>query len=184
MSEPAIVVDNVSKRFLLQQDRASSLKELFTTRRDRNPERGFWAVRDVSLEIPTGTTFGLIGHNGSGKSTLLRLMAGIHQPTRGSITSRGRISALLELGSGFHPDLTGRENIYLNGAMLGLSRKDMHRNLDPTPLPDRRVVIQFLYPELASTKRDFPQPVGPLSSRASRCSQASLNTSTSLEIGR
>ena len=130
MSEPAIVVDNVSKRFLLQQDRASSLKELFTTRRDRNPERGFWAVRDVSLEIPTGTTFGLIGHNGSGKSTLLRLMAGIHQPTRGSITSRGRISALLELGSGFHPDLTGRENIYLNGAMLGLSRKDMHHNLD------------------------------------------------------
>lgn len=130
MSDPAIVVDNVSKRFLLQEDRASSIKELFTTRRDRNPDKGFWAVRDVSLEIPSGSTFGLIGHNGSGKSTLLRLMAGIHQPTRGEISARGRISALLELGSGFHPDLTGRENIYLNGAMLGIGRKDMHRNLD------------------------------------------------------
>ncbi|MCP3934516.1 MAG: ABC transporter ATP-binding protein, partial [Actinomycetia bacterium] len=110
--------------------RASSIKELFTTRRDRNPDRGFWAVRDVTLDVPAGTTFGLIGHNGSGKSTLLRLMAGIHQPSRGSVATRGRISALLELGSGFHPDLTGRENIYLNGAMLGINRKEMHRNLD------------------------------------------------------
>ncbi|MCP3939525.1 MAG: ABC transporter ATP-binding protein, partial [Actinomycetia bacterium] len=66
-AEPAIRVENVAKRFLLQQDRASSIKELFTTRRDRNPDRGFWAVRDVTLDVPAGTTFGLIGHNGSGK---------------------------------------------------------------------------------------------------------------------
>ncbi len=129
-ADVAIEVDRVSKRFLLQEDRATSLKELFTTRRNRNPNRGFEAVRDVSLEIPSGSTYGLIGHNGSGKSTLLRLMAGIHQPSSGSVTTRGRISALLELGSGFHPDLTGRENIYLNGAMLGIAKKEMRRNVD------------------------------------------------------
>ena len=130
MSDVAISVDGVSKRFLLQEDRATSLKELFTTRRRRNPNRGFEAIRDVTLDVPAGSTFGLIGHNGSGKSTLLRLMAGIHQPTTGTITTRGRISALLELGSGFHPDLTGRENIYLNGAMLGIAKKEMRRNVD------------------------------------------------------
>lgn len=127
---PAIVVDHASKRFLLQEDRATSIKELFISRRTRNPDRGFKAVRDVSLEVPAGSTFGLIGHNGSGKSTLLRLMAGIHQPTTGTITTSGRISALLELGSGFHPDLTGRENIYLNGAMLGIGKKEMRNNVD------------------------------------------------------
>ena len=127
---PAIVVDHASKHFLLQEDRATSIKELFISRRTRNPDRGFKAVRDVSLEVPAGSTFGLIGHNGSGKSTLLRLMAGIHQPTSGTITTSGRISALLELGSGFHPDLTGRENIYLNGAMLGIGKKEMRGNVE------------------------------------------------------
>lgn len=130
MSDAAIIVESVSKRFLLQEDRATSIKELFTSRRERNPDGGFHAIRDVSLEVPSGSTFGLIGHNGSGKSTLLRLMAGIHQPTSGQVTTRGRISALLELGSGFHPDLTGRENIYLNGAMLGIAKKEMRRNVD------------------------------------------------------
>jgi len=126
----AIVVESVSKRFNLRSERATSLKELAVSRRKRAVDNGFWAVRDVSLEIAEGSTFGLIGHNGSGKSTLLRLMAGIHQPTEGSVTARGRISALLELGSGFHPDLTGRENVYLNGAMLGLARRDMDANID------------------------------------------------------
>lgn len=129
MSKIAIAVDGVSKRFLLQEDRASSIKELMISRRRRNPDRGFWAIRDVSLHVEQGATFGLIGHNGCGKSTLLRLMAGIHQPTYGSVVTRGRVSALLELGSGFHPELTGRENIYLNGAMLGISRRDMQSNV-------------------------------------------------------
>jgi lipopolysaccharide transport system ATP-binding protein len=122
--EPAIVVDGVSKRFRLYRDRTSSLKET-VTRRFRSRYEEFWAVNDVSLEIPRGKTLGLIGHNGSGKSTLLRLMAGIHPPTMGSITTRGRISALLELGAGFHPELTGRENIYLNGSILGLNRREV-----------------------------------------------------------
>ncbi len=130
VAEIAISVDSVSKRFKLAEDRANSIKELMVSRRRRNAESGFWAVRDVSLEIPRGTTFGLVGHNGSGKSTLLRLMAGIHQPTSGRIEARGRISSLLELGSGFHPDLTGRENIYLNGAMLGLNKRHMRTIVD------------------------------------------------------
>lgn len=128
-AEPAIEVVGVSKRFRLYRDRPTSLKERFTKRRQSSHE-DFWALRDVSLTVPRGSSFGLIGHNGSGKSTLLRLMAGIHRPTTGSVTARGRISALLELGAGFHPELTGRENVYLNGSILGLSRRDLRTKID------------------------------------------------------
>ncbi|HNJ70273.1 MAG TPA: ABC transporter ATP-binding protein, partial [Microthrixaceae bacterium] len=124
-----IVVDDVSKRFRLYTSRANSLKERFTARRFARYE-DFWALRDVSLEIPPATTFGLIGHNGSGKSTLLRCIAGIYQPTSGTVSVDGRISALLELGAGFHPDLTGKENIYLNAAILGLSTKEIDAVFD------------------------------------------------------
>ena len=124
-----IVVDDVSKRFRLYTGRANSLKERFTARRFARYEE-FWALRDVSLEIPPATTFGLIGHNGSGKSTLLRCIAGIYQPTKGTVSVGGRISALLELGAGFHPDLTGMENIYLNAAILGLSKKEIDSVFD------------------------------------------------------
>ncbi len=122
-------VSDVSKRFRLELDRPSSLKEavLRFGRRDVND---FWVLRDISLGVARSSFFGLIGHNGSGKSTLLRLIAGIHRPTTGRITTRGRVSALLELGSGFHPDLTGRENVYLNGAILGLSRRQMADAMD------------------------------------------------------
>ena len=127
--EPAIVVDNVSKCFRLEFNPPSSIKEA-VLRFGRRQKRDFWVLKDISLRIETGTFFGLIGHNGSGKSTLLRLIAGIHRPTSGEISTRGRLSALLELGSGFHPDLTGRENVYLNGAMLGLSRRYMAQAMD------------------------------------------------------
>jgi lipopolysaccharide transport system ATP-binding protein len=129
VTNPAITVDGVSKRFRLYRERSSSLKEL-VTRRSVSRYEEFWAVRDVSLEVPTGSTYGLIGHNGSGKSTLLRMMAGIHRPTNGSVTINGRVSALLELGAGFHPELSGRENAYLNGAILGLSRREIDRRID------------------------------------------------------
>ncbi len=122
--EPAISVDHVSKRFRLHRDRPNSLKEALLNRR-RGPEDEFWALRDVSLDVEKGSFFGLMGHNGSGKSTLLRMMAGIYPPTEGAVRTKGSISALLELGSGFHPDLTGRENIFLNGAMLGQSRRQV-----------------------------------------------------------
>ena len=99
-------------------------------RKKRSSSSEFWALRDVSLDIAPGSFHGLIGHNGSGKTTLLKLMAGIHQPTMGVMEVNGRVSALLELGSGFHPELSGRENIYLNGAILGLSRKEMDLAVD------------------------------------------------------
>lgn len=120
---PAIVVTDVRKRFRLFADRRNNLKEVFTQRRRKTRFEEFWAVDGVSLSIPRGSTFGLVGHNGSGKSTLLKLIAGIQRPTTGTITATGRISALLELGAGFHPELSGRDNIYLNGAILGMSRK-------------------------------------------------------------
>jgi ABC-2 type transport system ATP-binding protein/lipopolysaccharide transport system ATP-binding protein len=128
-AEPAIVVDDVSKVFRLYKERSSSLKER-VTRLQRPVYDKYWALKDVSLTVPRGTTFGLIGHNGSGKSTLLRLMAGIHRPTSGKVHIDGRVSALLELGAGFHPELTGRENIYLNGSILGLNRKTINTKID------------------------------------------------------
>lgn len=126
---PAIEVRNLSKRFRLRRDRPASVKELFVRLR-RSGAEDFWALRDVSLSIPRGSTFGLIGHNGSGKSTLLRTVAGIHRPTTGEVRVDGRVSALLELGAGFHPELTGRENVYLNGSILGLGRDQIGSKLD------------------------------------------------------
>jgi len=125
----AVDVRDVSKRFRLYTDRPGSIKELFT-RFGRPSYEEFWAVRDVSLTVEEGTVHGLIGHNGCGKSSLLRMIAGIHSPTSGKVVTSGRISALLELGAGFHPELTGRENIYLNASILGLGRKQTDALLD------------------------------------------------------
>jgi ABC-2 type transport system ATP-binding protein/lipopolysaccharide transport system ATP-binding protein len=125
----ALRVDDVSKSFRVQRDRPSFLKERLLGGRRNKPEE-FWALRDVSLEIKQGSMYGVIGHNGSGKSTLLKLMANIHRPTSGSIAATGRISALLELGTGFHPELSGRENIYLNASILGISRVEIDQRLD------------------------------------------------------
>lgn len=90
----------------------------------------FWALRNVSFEVPTGSTFGLVGGNGSGKSTLLKCLAKIYYPNEGSITHFGKMASLLEVGSGFHPELTGRENIYLNGSILGMSKKTIESKFD------------------------------------------------------
>jgi ABC-2 type transport system ATP-binding protein len=126
---PAVVVDDVSKRFRLYRERNQSLKAALM-RRGRARYDEFWALRDVSFEIPRGSTFGLIGENGSGKSTLLKCIARILQPDRGSITATGSLAALLELGSGFHPELSGRENIYLNGSIVGLPRRTLDERFD------------------------------------------------------
>ncbi|MCW2658397.1 MAG: transporter ATP-binding protein [Jatrophihabitans sp.] len=121
-SDTVIRVDDVSKRFVIRKD--NSLKErLVNARRSKEHREEFWALRNVSLDIQSGHTLGLIGHNGSGKSTLLKLIGGILTPTSGFVERRGRLAALLELGAGFHPDLTGRENVYLNASILGLTRK-------------------------------------------------------------
>lgn len=129
MSEPAVVVDHLSKRFRLYHDRNQTLKAaVMRGRRARYEE--FWALRDVSLEISEGTTYGFIGTNGSGKSTLLKCLARILRPDEGSVSTRGKVSALLELGAGFHPELSGRENVFLNGSILGLSRSELERRFD------------------------------------------------------
>jgi ABC-2 type transport system ATP-binding protein/lipopolysaccharide transport system ATP-binding protein len=120
----AVDIQQVGKRFLRHSDRRTSLKEMLVRGRSKQVQ-DFWAVRDVTIQIPKGSVYGLIGHNGSGKSTLLKMIGGIYRPTTGSITAAGRIAALIELGAGFHPDLTGKENIQLNGSLLGLQRKEI-----------------------------------------------------------
>ena len=125
----AVRVEGVSKKFRLYKERNQSLKAAMM-RGGRATYDDFWALRDVSFEIPTGGVFGLIGQNGSGKSTLLKCMAKILQPDEGSISVVGKVSALLELGAGFHPELSGRENVYLNGSILGLSRKQIDAKFD------------------------------------------------------
>jgi ABC-type polysaccharide/polyol phosphate transport system ATPase subunit len=129
MAPPAIVVDDVSKMFRLYHDRNQSLKAVVMRGRRARYEE-FMALQNVSLEVEQGTTFGLIGENGSGKSTLLKCMARILRPDSGRITVEGKISALLELGAGFHPELSGKENVYLNGAILGLGSKQIDRVYD------------------------------------------------------
>src|SRR6266511_885447 len=129
MADAVISARGVGKRFLIHHQRATSLKERFLqTRRSKAEE--FWALRDIDLDIHGGETVGLIGANGSGKSTLLKLLAGILEPTVGSVRVRGRVASLLELGAGFNGELTGRENIYLNASILGLTRREINRNFD------------------------------------------------------
>ncbi len=134
MTDIAVSFDHVSKYFVLKEDRATSFRELMVNlvRRQGRPseEDQFWVLKDISFELEAGETVGFIGPNGAGKSTLLKLMAGILEPTSGEIGINGRIGALLELGAGFHPDLTGRENVYLNGSILGMGRREIDRKLD------------------------------------------------------
>jgi ABC-type polysaccharide/polyol phosphate transport system ATPase subunit len=132
---PAIELLNVGKRFAFTPDTPNSVLETivsaFSRKKKDEPEsHDLWAVRDLSFAVMPGDCAGIIGRNGSGKSTVLKLISRILQPTEGQVTVRGRISALLELGAGFHPDLTGRENIYLNGSVLGLNRADIDRHFD------------------------------------------------------
>jgi ABC-type polysaccharide/polyol phosphate transport system ATPase subunit len=127
---PAVRFDNVSKKFSLDIARPRSLQEMFVQRRIRAEAEWFWALRDVSFSIEPGEHVGLVGTNGSGKSTLLKLMSRVIQPTSGAITTQGRVAGLLELGTGFHPDLTGRENIFLNASILGLSRAETKQRLE------------------------------------------------------
>ena len=125
----AISVRNISKSFRMYNSPAERLKELLHPFKKKY-HKDFWALRDISLEIPRGTTFGIIGQNGSGKSTLLQIICGILQPTTGTVQVNGRISALLELGAGFNRDFTGRENVFMNGAVMGVSREEMEERFE------------------------------------------------------
>ena len=128
MTAPAVEFSNVSKSYSIYAAPRDRLKELATFQR-RSFHTEFWALRDVSFDVHRGETFCVVGENGSGKSTLLQICAGIMAPSSGTAVAHGRIAALLELGSGFNPEFSGRDNVYLNGAILGLSSKDMDRRL-------------------------------------------------------
>ena len=140
MSAPAVRVEHVSKRYyrgstgasgaLLSEQMGHAVKRLARREHRAPSSEPFWALQDVSLEVDHGEVVGLVGPNGAGKSTLLKLLARITQPTEGRIELRGRLASLLEVGTGFHPELTGRENVYLNGAILGLSRQEIARRFD------------------------------------------------------
>ena len=138
MSEYSLRLDHVFKRFR-RGEKHDSLRDLIpalvkrAVRPDREralaPEE-FWVLNDVSFDLKKGETLGIIGHNGAGKSTMLKHLSGIMEPTRGSIEVNGRLSAMIEVGAGFHPDLTGRENVYLNGVILGMKRAEINRKFD------------------------------------------------------
>lgn len=126
-----VIVNNVSKRYWLQGSSPATfmhtLKQVAGLAKTRQP---FWALRDVSLRVEPGEALALIGHNGAGKSTLLRLICGLSRPTQGATQTTGRVTALLELGTGFHPNLTGRENVYVNGVVSGFRRREVEQRFD------------------------------------------------------
>ena len=130
MSEQAIDVQDVSKRFRLYHERATSLKDRALNFGRKAPHDDLWALKDVSFSIKEGETLGILGHNGSGKSTLLKCICGVLRPTSGQVVVRGKLAGLLELGAGFQPELSGRDNIYLNASMLGLSKREVDRVFD------------------------------------------------------
>lgn len=138
MTDIALRMNSVYKRFRkgVQYDSLRDLIPALTGRMFRrtdlssSDDREFWALEDISFSVEKGEAFGIVGHNGAGKSTLLKILAGILQPTRGTLEVTGRLSAILEVSAGFHPDLTGRENIFLNGTILGMTRKEIESNLD------------------------------------------------------
>ena len=138
MSDLALRMDHVFKRFR-RGELHDSLRDLIpalvkrAVRRDREralAPQEFWVLNDICVDVRKGETVGVIGHNGAGKSTMLKHLSGIMEPTRGSVQVHGRLSALIEVGAGFHPDLTGRENVYLNGVILGMTRSEIKRKFD------------------------------------------------------
>jgi lipopolysaccharide transport system ATP-binding protein len=140
MGQPAIRAEGLGKRYAIGARRRKRVREAMAglpslawstlTNRGRRRSGALWAVRDVAFEVDQGEIVGIVGANGSGKTTLLRMVAGITEPTEGWVATRGRVASLLGVGAGFHPDLTGRENVFLNGILLGMRASDVRRRFD------------------------------------------------------
>ena len=125
----AIAVQNLGKKFKLFTSPGGRFLEYMSMGKVKRHE-DFWALKDISFDIPTGTTLGILGQNGSGKSTLLSILAGVLYPSEGSFKINGKVSAILELGSGFHPEFSGRDNIYMYGSIMGLSKPQIDNRID------------------------------------------------------
>ena len=132
MSSDDIIIkmENISKRFLTYSKPIDRLKQMLFGRWGKNYFRRFWALRDINFEIHRGESVGILGRNGAGKSTLLKLLSKVTGPTTGTIKAKGRIGSVLEVGTGFHPELTGRENIFMNGTILGMTKQEINNKLD------------------------------------------------------
>jgi len=129
--QPMIILDDVAVKYRVPTERIGTFKEFAIRKLQRRVTyKNFWALNDINLEITKGEVFGLVGNNGAGKSTMLKVISRVLRPTKGRVRAYGKIAPLLELGAGFHPELTGRENIYLNGALLGYSKEEMDRVFD------------------------------------------------------
>src|SRR5438105_2065450 len=132
--KPILEIQNVGKKYKIQHMAGGylSMRERMVNalKFERNSVQDFWALKDISFDVQPGDSIGIIGKNGAGKSTLLKILSKITPPTEGKIISRGRVASLLEVGTGFHPELSGRENIFLNGSILGMKRKEILRKID------------------------------------------------------
>ena len=148
---PAISLKGIGKKYRIASSKSLRLREILSFGRKQHTQ-DFWALQDIDLEVEPGTTLGILGRNGAGKSTMLQIISGVLQPTTGTVTVNGRLTAIFGLGSGFNPEFTGRENAMMNGLILGMDRHEMLERFEEISLRGHRGI--YGPPREDSTKRD------------------------------